>query len=230
VSCFELARIYFTIMAEGEPESSEIDQRLENVDLEYMLEFETQIFLDILHKDGLTVAAKGLNLDLVLLNLIKVYSDPGNLVVVLNTTEAEETFFMNKINDGNLHRTIYTTNTTEREDVYLSGGVHFITTRILVVDMLKNRIPIDKITGFIILRAHKVLESCQEAFALRLFRQSNKTGFIKAFSNSVQSFTMGFGHVERVMRTLFVKELYIWPRFHSMVIQSLKQYEVSFFN
>jgi DNA excision repair protein ERCC-4 len=212
-------------MAEGEPESSEIDQRLENVDLEYMLEFETQIFLDILHKDGLTVAAKGLNLDLVLLNLIKVYSDPGNLVVVLNTTEAEETFFMNKINDGNLHRTIYTTNTTEREDVYLSGGVHFITTRILVVDMLKNRIPIDKITGFIILRAHKVLESCQEAFALRLFRQSNKTGFIKAFSNSVQSFTMGFGHVERVMRTLFVKELYIWPRFHSMVIQSLKQYE-----
>jgi DNA excision repair protein ERCC-4 len=154
--------------------SAEIDQLLENVDLEYMLEFETQIFLDILHKDGLTVAAKGLNLDLVLLNLIKVYSDPGNLVVVLNTTEAEETFFMNKINDGNLHRTIYTTNTTEREDVYLSGGVHFITTRILVVDMLKNRIPIDKITGFIILRAHKVLESCQEAFALRLFRQSNK--------------------------------------------------------
>jgi hypothetical protein len=56
-----------------------------------------------------------------------------------------------------------------------------------------------------------------------------QTGFIKAFSNSVQSFTMGFGHVERVMRTLFVKELYIWPRFHSMVIQSLKQYEVSFF-
>jgi hypothetical protein len=58
VTCFELARIYFAIMAEGEPESSEIDQRLENVDLEYMLEFETQIFLDILHKDGLTVAAK----------------------------------------------------------------------------------------------------------------------------------------------------------------------------
>ncbi|KAH0822060.1 hypothetical protein GEV33_000731 [Tenebrio molitor] len=198
-------------MAEGEPESSEIDQRLENVDLEYMLEFETQIFLDILHKDGLTVAAK---------------QGPQLRFGPVKSDKTEETFFMNKINDGNLHRTIYTTNTTERlEDVYLSGGVHFITTRILVVDMLKNRIPIDKITGFIILRAHKVLESCQEAFALRLFRQSNKTGFIKAFSNSVQSFTMGFGHVERVMRTLFVKELYIWPRFHSMVIQSLKQYE-----
>lgn len=61
-----------------------------------------------------------------------------------------------------------------RQDMYLSGGIHFITTRILVVDMLKKRIPIDKITGFIILRAHKMIESCQEAFVLRLFRQSNK--------------------------------------------------------
>lgn len=109
--------------------------------------------------------------------------------------------------------------------------------------MLKQRIPVEKITGIIILRAHQVIESCQEAFVLRLFRQTNKvcfkinhnhkyfniplqTGFIKAFSNSPQSFTVGFGHVERIMRTLFVKELYLWPRFHSLVIQSLKQYAV----
>lgn len=95
--------------------------------------------------------------------------------------------------------------------------------------MLKKRIPIEKITGFVVLRAHQVLESCQEAFVLRLFRQHNKTGFVKAFTNSPQSFTMGFGHVERIMRTLFVKELYIWPRFHSLVIQSLKKHEVGFF-
>ncbi|KAJ3660762.1 hypothetical protein Zmor_005196 [Zophobas morio] len=205
-------------------DTSQLDQ-LMKADLEYMLEFETQIFLDIIHKDGLVVAAKGLNLDLILLNLFKVYSDPGNLVLVLNTTEAEETYYMSKINDSNMHKTTFNVNTTERVDSYLSGGVHFITTRILVVDLLKNRIPIDKITGFVVLRAHKVLESCQEAFALRLFRQSNKTGFIKAFSNSVQSFTMGYGQVERVMRALFVKELYIWPRFHSVVIQSLKEHE-----
>lgn len=120
-------------------------------------------------------------------------------------------------------------NISSREDSYLSGGIHFITTRILVVDMLKKRIPIEKITGFVVLRAHQVLESCQEAFVLRLFRQHNKTGFIKAFTNSPQSFTVGFGHVERIMRTLFVKELYIWPRFHSLVIQSLKKHEVGKF-
>lgn len=55
-----------------------------------------------------------------------------------------------------------------------------------------------------------------------------QTGFVKAFTNSVQSFTVGFGQVERVMRALFVKELYIWPRFHSLVMQSLQEHQVVF--
>lgn len=94
-----------------------------------------------------------------------------------------------------------------------------------MVDLLKKRIPIERITGIFVLQAHTVLESCQEAFCLRLYRQHNKTGFIKAFSNNSESFTIGFGQVERIMRALFVKELFIWPRFHLLVQQSLKKYE-----
>ncbi|CAH0557947.1 unnamed protein product [Brassicogethes aeneus] len=206
-------------------EDNEIDQLLEKTNLEYMLEFETQIFLDVIHKDGLVICAKGLNLDLVILNVLKVYCDPGNLVIVMNANENEEKYFVEKLNNENVYVTTYDSHTTEREDNYLSGGVHFVTTRILVLDMLKKRIPIEKVTGIIVLRAHKLLESCQEAFVLRLYRQNNKTGFIKAFSNSAQSFTVGFGHVERIMRTVFVKELYIWPRFHSLVIESLKKHQ-----
>lgn len=62
-------------------------------------------------------------------------------------------------------------------------------------------------------RAHKIIESCQEAFILRLFRQKNKTGFIKAFTDKATSFSSGFCQVERVMRNLFVKKLYLWPRY-----------------
>lgn len=105
------------------------------------------------------------------------------------------------------------------------GGIHFISTRILVVDLLKERIPIQLITGIVVLRAHQIVESCQEAFALRLYRQKNKTGFVKAFTNSVESFTYGYGHVEKVMRNLFIKELYIWPRFHVLIRNSLKEFE-----
>jgi DNA excision repair protein ERCC-4 len=58
--------------------------------------------------------------------------------------------------------------------VYLAGGVLFVSSRILVVDLLKDRVPVSHITGFLVCRAHTVLESCQEAFAIRLYRQRNK--------------------------------------------------------
>jgi DNA excision repair protein ERCC-4 len=75
------------------------------------------------------------------------------------------------------------------------------------------------------LRAHQIIESCQEAFALRLFRQKNKCGFIKGFSLSAEAFTYGYGHVEKVMRNLFVRDLFLWPRFHALIQKNLKAFE-----
>jgi len=79
------------------------------------------------------------------------------------------------------------------------------------------------VTGLLVSRAHTLLESCQEAFAIRLYRQKNKTGFVKAFSSSPQAFTVGFSQVEHVMKTLFVRNLYLWPRFHATVSASLEK-------
>ena len=39
--------------------------------------------------------------------------------------------------------------------MYLSGGVLFVTSRILVVDMLTKKLPIHLVTGIVVLRAHK---------------------------------------------------------------------------
>lgn len=49
-------------------------------------------------------------MNLVILNLLKVYCDPGNLVLVLNATESEEKYFQDKLNEP--HVAIITTNTT----------------------------------------------------------------------------------------------------------------------
>jgi len=95
-----------------------------------------------------------------------------------------------------------------REIMYLEGGVLFISGRILVVDLLKGRVPLHLVTGILVYRAHNILNAYQEAFALRLYRQNNKTGFIKAFTNSSLAFTIGYMQVERVMKALFVKKLY----------------------
>ena len=64
-------------------------------------------------------------------------------------------------------------------------------------------------------RAHRIIDSCQESFILRLYRQKNKTGFVKAFSGSPVSFSQGFCQVERVMKNLFIRHLHLWPRYHS---------------
>ncbi|XP_040923230.1 DNA repair endonuclease XPF isoform X2 [Toxotes jaculatrix] len=114
---------------------------------------------------------------------------------------------------------------TERYNVYTEGGVLFVTSRILVVDFLTDRIPAHLISGILVYRAHKIIESCQEAFILRLFRQKNKTGFIKAFTDKATSFSSGFCQVERVMRNLFVKKLYLWPRFQASVNTALDRHK-----
>ncbi|XP_023175651.2 DNA repair endonuclease XPF [Drosophila hydei] len=188
-----------------------------------LLEYEKQMFLDTVHADGLLVAAKGLSYERVLLHILKVYSDAGNLLLVINSADWEEQYYKSKLDSKYVHEVANTA--TERERVYLEGGIQFISTRILVVDLLKQRIPIELITGIIVMRAHSIIESCQEAFALRLYRQRNKTGFIKAFSCSPEAFTIGYSHIERTMRNLFVKQLYIWPRFHATVRAALHPWQ-----
>lgn len=190
-----------------------------------LLEFETQMFLDLHNEDGLVIVAKGLGIERLLLSLIKVHNDPGNLVLILGTTAEEEEFFISQLQADNVNplpKSITSDcGTKERTDVYLAGGALFVTSRILVVDMLMERVPIDLITGIIVYRAHKTLESCQEAFILRLYRQKNKKGFVKGLSDSAVAFTHGFSQVQRMMRNLFVKKLFLWPRFQADVITSL---------
>lgn len=42
-----------------------------------------------------------------------------------------------------------------REALYLGGGVLFITSRILVVDLLKKQCPVDKVAGILVFNAHR---------------------------------------------------------------------------
>ncbi|XP_071391806.1 DNA repair endonuclease XPF [Centroberyx affinis] len=194
-----------------------------------LLEFETEMFLGLFGCDGLLVAAEGMGIDRILLQFMRVYSEEGSLVLLLNTTTPEQEYFTEQLRvEGVTHlpRTVTSdVQSTERYNVYTQGGVLFVTSRILVVDFLTDRIPAHLISGILVYRAHKIIESCQEAFILRLFRQKNKTGFIKAFTDKATAFCSGFCQVERVMRNLFVKKLYLWPRFQASVNTALDRHK-----
>ena len=65
--------------------------------------------------------------------------------------------------------------------------------------------------------ANRVTDESTLAFILRLYRQDNKAGFIKAFSDSPDHCTGRYSHLDRIMRNLFIKNLYVWPRYVHVV-------------
>lgn len=90
-----------------------------------------------------------------------------------------------------------------RIDLYRSKPCLFVTTRILVVDMLNARIQGQHIAGMVIMNSHRVTDASGEAFAVRLFRMANKRGFIRAFSDQPTGFASGFNKVTQQTYVLF---------------------------
>ena len=109
-----------------------------------------------------------------------------------------------------------------REKMYAQGGIFSITSRILVVDLLTTLLDPNTITGLVVLHADKIVATSLEAFILRIYRQKNKDGFLKAFSDNPEPFTTGFAPLSTMMRNLFLRNVSIWPRFQMSVAQSLE--------
>ncbi|XP_033113950.1 DNA repair endonuclease XPF-like isoform X2 [Anneissia japonica] len=194
-----------------------------------LLEYEKHMFLDLFHEDGIIVTARGLGIERLLLHFIELHCDPGNLVLVLNTSSQEENYLVEELTSKEVKLLPKVINNEysikQRQAVYLEGGVLFITSRILVVDLLTDRIPAHLISGILISKAHRVLNTYQEAFILRLYREKNKTGFIKAFSDQPQAFSSSFCQIDHLMKILFVRKLHLWPRFHASVNAFLEKHQ-----
>jgi len=108
--------------------------------------------------------------------------------MILNTHESEEQYFQKKLKESKdldlvmpVKITTDTMSLNDRSEAYLKGGCFFVTSRILVVDMLCDRVPIDLISGILVYNAHTVIDSCQETFILRMFRQKNKVIFLDRY-------------------------------------------------
>lgn len=193
------------------------------------LEFEREMLQAMLEEDCLVITSKGLSLERVIVEFLRTYNSSASLVLIIGASDQEITYYLDNLTqevpsgeDQPLAKSItYDTPINERVKLYCGGGVLFVTSRILVVDLLLDRVPLDLTTGMVVFKAHKIVDECQEAFIMRLYRMKNKTGFIKAFSNLPNAFTLGFGKIERIMRWLFVRKLQLWPRFHISVNTSL---------
>ena len=105
----------------------------------------------------------------------------------------------------------------ERVGLYGSASHLMITTRIVVVDLLTGRLKPSQVAGLLVLNAHRATEQSGEGFAVRLLRSSNRAAFVRGLSDEPGLVGKGLCSLERVMRALHVKHVFLWPRFQSTV-------------
>ncbi|KAI1103671.1 DNA repair protein [Jackrogersella minutella] len=204
------------------------------VKLSLPLEYQQHLFQELRAEDELVVIAKGLGLMRLVTNLLHSYDAAGNNLIIVVGAEGNENAWIGEalaesaaISMAPKARGLTVVNTDftsvgAREKMYAKGGIYSITSRILVVDLLTSLLDPETITGLIVLHADKVIATSLEAFILRVYRQRNKNGFLKAFSDNPDPFTIGFSPLATMMRNLFLRKASLWPRFHVTVASSLE--------
>ncbi|CED82579.1 Structure-specific endonuclease ERCC1-XPF, catalytic component XPF/ERCC4 [Phaffia rhodozyma] len=194
------------------------------------LPFLTSIIREIAppETDDLLIVAKGLGLRKIVCTLLKIYDGEKNLVLLINASPDEENGIgellgIMGVRKPGLRKITHEMPSKERNELYLQGGIFSITSRILIVDLLTKNVPTEMITGLMVLHAEKVNQTSQEAFIVRLYRQSNHQGFLKAFSDEPEHFNATMTPLQTCMKMLSLRRVTLWPRFHAEVHTSLGQ-------
>eukprot|EP00048_Salpingoeca_helianthica_P000246 m.40278 g.40278 ORF g.40278 m.40278 type:complete len:848 (+) comp10297_c0_seq2:245-2788(+) len=177
------------------------------------------------NEDNLLILARGLGLSRLLVAALHSHCSSRALVLVINATPSDRDLFVSMLThlepDCSPQVIDADTPSADRIALYMKGGVVFVTSRILVVDLLTKTVPVELISGFFVLNAHRVLATTTEAFILRLFRHGNKTGFIRAVTDYPEGLTSEFAILEKVLKNLWLRHVQIWPRFERSVLDTL---------
>ncbi|GAA5854347.1 hypothetical protein JCM9279_004728 [Rhodotorula babjevae] len=207
-----------------------INPRKHPLDASSLLPFQTNILRQLVPPenaapstgDALLIMARGLGLRTIVTTFLKIYDMPDKLVLLVNATPEEEISFGEEV--GMRLKTIgYEVTDEKRARMYKDGGLFSVTSRILNVDMLRENIPIALITGMVVLHAEEVKATSPEAFIIRQYRDKNKIGFLKAFSDRPETFSLGFAPLQTTLVQLKLREVLILPRFHDDVDRDLKK-------
>ncbi|KAH7884060.1 hypothetical protein F5I97DRAFT_1897941 [Phlebopus sp. FC_14] len=175
----------------------------------------------------LLILARGLGLRRTICTLMKIYDSPQNLVLLVNATPEEEAAMGEELGimgcrKPGLRIVGYEMGKKDRQDLYKKGGLISVTSRILVVDMLQSDIPTELISGIIVLHAERVTALALEAFIVRLYREKNTSGFLKAFSDQPEYITSGLSPLKNIMKELQLRTVHIYPRFHEHIKATLE--------
>ncbi|GAA6001947.1 hypothetical protein JCM5350_006498, partial [Sporobolomyces pararoseus] len=188
-----------------------------------MLGYQKEILSELTSgPDSMVIMARGLGLRGVVTTFLKIYDMPEKLVFLLNATPDEERGFSEEV--GMRMKIVgYDMPEATRQRMYKDGGLFSVSSTILITDMLKGSVPVELVTGLVVMHAEMVTPTSQEAFVIRIYRKTNKTGFLKAFSDQPEAFTFGLSPLQTTLMQLKIREVMIYPRFHEAVDSDLKK-------
>ncbi|RZC48111.1 hypothetical protein C5167_041044 [Papaver somniferum] len=199
-----------------------------------MVQFHEHIISDLLEEEpnsknngGLVILSSGLALHKLISSLLTLHSSSQGTLLILNSNPSQRSSIIQSLelqNFSNLPLEITSElSQNHRHSLYTSSSAFFITSRILIVDLLNSKVPTSLIAGIIILNAHNLTETCTESFIVRIFRGLNKVAYVRAFSDKPNGMVSGFGKTQRIMKCLFMRKLHLWPRFQVYVSQDLEK-------
>ncbi|KAG6991181.1 DNA repair protein rad16 [Physcia stellaris] len=181
------------------------------VKLSLPLEYQQDVFNELRSEDELLVLARGLGLIRVVTNLLHSYDAAGNNLIILVGADERENGW---IGEGGVYQPIK----SQDEESTKAQGLSQVNTDAMSVELLNP----ETVTGLVVLHAERIIATSIEAFIIRIYRQMNKAGFLKAFSDNPEPFTTGFSPLATMMRNLFLRKPSLWPRFHITVAKSLE--------
>ncbi|KAF7683044.1 DNA repair endonuclease XPF [Astathelohania contejeani] len=183
-----------------------------------LLKYEKEILEKVNQENCLVILAKGLGIQNIILYTINCYLNSENLIILINF---EDDYFP-------IHPNFYRANqaSVKRNSDYKNGGVFLVSSRIFILDLINKNIEIEKITGIMVGNAERATDHI--SFILGIYRQYNRDGFIKAYSdNPTTIYSNSMTPLNRLSDLLKIRKIFTYPRFHQTVINSLEK-EIQF--
>ncbi|TRY52158.1 RAD1, NH2 terminal ERCC4-like helicase domain containing protein [Cryptosporidium tyzzeri] len=211
-----------------------------------LLPFQKSILNDIInHKSCLIILSKGLGIFNIIYNyLTNTEINAGNSIFILNLSVPEVDSFklfvqnMDQKQHGK-NKDKFTRNSSllssklvvinsemnlnKRKAFYSNGGIYIITSRILLTDLLSEKLDFSHIDGIILFNAESLnVRNWNDAFILQLFKSKNPNGFIKGISQRPEILNQGYFGPGITMRYLGATDLFLYPRNNIIVEESFK--------
>ncbi|PUZ43326.1 hypothetical protein GQ55_9G652400 [Panicum hallii var. hallii] len=198
-----------------------------------MLAFEEQVVSDLVEdpNGGLVVLSSGFplaSLAAALLLQLHLHPPPGDAtgggcLLVLSAPDPLKARIRRRLQDRlQVHDVPPDLPAQQRASLYASGAALFLSPRALAADLLTSRLHPSHVRALLLLSAHRSSDTSSDAFIARLLRQRRLLP-VYAFSDRPHAMVAGFSKAERAMKSLYIRRLHLWPRFHVLAAADLER-------